>query len=108
MISRRALVWGGLLSAQGGCSMETTYKDVSHEKQYEHLVGSQYRVIGTLFAYGVRKHSNAQVSHAVLQPPPGFAGPEVGFKHLIPVGTVLVVQKVFVTNRWPDPPLLIN
>lgn len=85
--------------------METTYTDVSHENQYKDQIGVQYRVVDTLFAYGVRKHSKANVTHVVLEPPPGFAGPEVGFKRQVPLGTVLIVQKIFMSNRWLDPPL---
>lgn len=88
--------------------METTYKDVSLENQYKEQIGAQYRVKDTLFAYGVRRNALADVTYVVLQPPPGFAGSEVEFKRLIPVGTILTVQKVFMTNRWFDPPLSLQ
>jgi len=91
-----------------GCGMQTTYEDVSAKEQYKGMVGTQYRVVATLYAYGIRKHSKADVEYVVLQPPPGFTGPEVGFKHPIPQGTILKIKRVLMTNRWFDPPLSLE
>lgn len=88
--------------------MQTTYEDVSAKDQYKGMVGSQHRVVATLYAYGIRKHSKADVEYVVLQPPPGFTGSEVGFKLLIPQGTIFKIDKVLMTNRWFDPPLSLQ
>ena len=88
--------------------MQTIYEDVSAKKEYIGLIGAEYRVVDKLYAYGIRKHSKADVDYVVLQPPPGFSGSEVGFKSLIPTGTIFKIVKVLRTNRWFDPPMSLE
>ncbi len=108
MLNRRNLFLIGVPLLSAGCGMQTTYEDVSEQKQYKSLVGQEYRVVASLDAYGVRRHSKGDVEQVVLQPPPGFTGPEVGFKRPIPLGTVLKITRVLMTNRWFDPPLTLE
>ena len=100
MPSRRNLLLMSMPLLAGGCGMQTTYEDVSEQKQYKSLIGLEYRV--------VRRHSKADVEYVVLQPPPGLTGSEVGFKRLIPQGTILKIKRVLMTNRWFDPPLSLE
>lgn len=108
MPSRRNLLLMSMPLLAGGCGMQTMYEDVSEQKQYKSLIGLEYRVVAGLYAYGVRRHSKADVEYVVLQPPPGFTGSEVGFKRLIPQGTILKIKRVLMTNRWFDPPLSLE
>ena len=83
------------------CS-ETTFNDVSSKSGYRELVGTSYTVIGSLDAYGIRKHSQAAAEYATLIPTPGIAGSEVGFRIPIAVGTKMTVTRVYETNRFFD------
>lgn len=108
LISRRAIMVLSALSPIAACGYKRTYEDVSSKPQYKPMVGSAYKVVGTLYAHGILKHSKAPVDSVVLVPPPGFMGSEVGFKFAIKEGTVFKVRKVLLTNRIFDPPLTLD
>jgi hypothetical protein len=84
------------------CSDEKR-RDVSTDAKFEGLVGMEYEVIGPIDAYGIRQHSGAPVEYVTLMPPPGIAGSYVGFRVPLQPGSTVVVQRVYDTNRWPDP-----
>jgi hypothetical protein len=90
-----------LIGALSGC-MEVKLTDVSNKPKNKHLIGTQYRIIGNLDAYGIRKHSRAPVDYITLVPPPGFDGYEVDFCVRLEHGSVITVAKVMKTNRWLD------
>lgn len=108
LISRRAMMVISALSPIAACGYKRTYEDVSSKPQYKPIVGSAYKVVGTLYAHGIRKHSKAPVDSVVLVPPPGFMGSEVGFRITVKEGTVFKVRKVLLTNRVFDPPLTLD
>ena len=93
-----------LLSFLGlfGCSDESRV-DVSQQPEFRDIVGTKYEVIGSVDAYGLRRHSQAAVEYVTLIPPPGIEGPEVGFRIPLQVGSKLTVQKVIKTGRVFDP-----
>jgi hypothetical protein len=84
------------------CGTETR-TDVSEQSSFKHLVGEEYEIVGTVIAYGLREHSAAPVDYVTLIPPPGIGGSQVGFRISVQPGSRVVVQRVFKTNRWPDP-----
>ena len=108
LISRRAIVVLGTLSPIAACGLKTTYEDVTSKPQYSPIVGSTYKVVGMVYAYGIRQHSKAPVDYVVLVPPPGFMGTKVGFKMPLKEGTVFKVRTVYMTNRVFDPPLTLD
>lgn len=85
-----------------GCSGEKL-KDVSDDPKIKPFVGSQYEVVGLVYAYGIREHSKAPVDLITLIPPPGIEGSEVGFRTPVRVGSRITVLKVLKTNRVLDP-----
>jgi hypothetical protein len=91
-----------VLSALLGCT-EKIVEDVNHRAEYKEFVGSRYEVIGTVVAYGIKMNLNQGVEYMTLIPPPGIAGPEVGFEVAIKVGSKIRILNVVKTNRWPDP-----
>lgn len=95
-----AMVLLGLLTS--ACSEEKR-TDVSTQAKFKNFVGTEYEVIGPIEAYGIRRHSGAPVEYVTLMPPPGIAGSYVGFRVPLQPGSAVVVQRVYDTNRWPDP-----
>lgn len=92
----------GALGALSACS-EERLTDVSQQPEFKRAVGATYEVVGTVHAYGIRRHSAAEVEYITLIPPPGVDGPEVGFRVLVEAGSRLTVRKVLKTNRLFDP-----
>jgi hypothetical protein len=98
LLSGFLLAFAAMLLACG----ETTMYDVSNKPDYREMVGTTYTVIGSLAAYGIRKHSRADVEYVTLIPEPGIAGSEVGFRTPIAIGTTVTVIRVYKTNRLID------
>lgn len=99
-----------IISALGSllaCSSEMLLDDVSEDSRFRPIIGTQYEVVSAIQGYGIRKHSKARVDYITLIPPPGIAGSEVGFRLLVTPGTKITVIKVFKTNRWIDPDILL-
>jgi hypothetical protein len=90
--------FSGVLAA---CS-EVTLTDVSDKAKYKDLVGERYEVVGVVDAYGIRKHSKAEVEYITIVPRPGFKGPEVGFRTRVEPGSTITILKVVKTNRILD------
>ena len=91
-----------LVTLTSACSDETR-REVSNQARYKNLLGEEYEVIGPIEAYGIRQHSSAPVDYVTLIPPPGIAGSYVGFRVSLQSGSTVVIQRVYDTNRWPDP-----
>lgn len=98
LLSGFLLAFAAMLLACG----ETTMYDVSNKPDYREMVGATYTVIGSLAAYGIRKHSRADVEYVTLIPEPGITGSEVGFRTPIAIGTTVTVIRVYKTNRLID------
>jgi hypothetical protein len=92
------LFFSAMLSA---CS-DVTLTDASEDAAHRRLIGERYEVIGVVDAYGIRRHSKADVEYITLVPRPGFKGPEVGFKVRVDPGSVVRIDRVVKTNRWFD------
>jgi hypothetical protein len=86
-----------------GCDLEAKHEDVSEEPRSKAAVGVRYEVVGTVDAYGIRRHSKAPVDYITLIPPPGIGGSEVGFQIPVRPGSTIRVAKVVRTNRLFDP-----
>lgn len=96
------------LATLPACSWEQRLDDVSNEPKFKNLVGTRYLVVRPVDAYGIRKHSGAAVDYITLIPPPGIAGPEVGFQTPVQTGSTLTIVKVYRSNRWPDPDMTLG
>jgi len=86
-----------------------TYRedDVSNHPQARELIGTKYKVVHDIRAYGVRPHSGAEAEYIVITAPPGFTGPEVAFEDTVHAGAELTVLKVLKTNRLLDDPYTV-
>lgn len=82
---------------------EEKFKDVSDDPDIRPIVGSQYEIVGPVYAYGIRNHSKAPIDLITLIPPPGIEGSEVGFKVPVQLGSRVTILKVLRTNRILDP-----
>lgn len=91
-----------------GLSIDLKLTDVSERPENRKEIGIRYEVIGRVDAYGIRPHSQAQVEYVTLIPPPGIAGPEVGFRAPVVAGSQVLITKVLKTNRWPDPAMTLE
>ena len=94
-----------VLGALLACS-EERLKDVSDEPAFKPVIGTQYEIVGAIDAYGIRQHSGAKVDYITLIPPPGIAGPEVGFIIPIKPGSSFTVTRVLRNNSWIDSDIL--
>lgn len=75
------------------------YEDVSEQPTFKPIVGSAYKIIGVVEAYGVRKHSKATIERIILMPPSaGLGGLQFVFIGKLKLGTHVVVKKVLLTN----------
>jgi hypothetical protein len=68
-----------LLGAFSGCSMELALTDVSDKPKNKALIGTQYEVVGDVYAYGIRGRPRGEVEYITLIAPPGFTGWERAF-----------------------------
>jgi hypothetical protein len=99
LFSISSVIFTLMLSACG----EIKYVDVSTKPGYRDLSGATYTVVGAVSAYGIRKHSKAEIEYITLIPPPGIGGSQIGFQIPITVGSTLTVMNVYETNRIFDP-----
>jgi len=76
--------------------------DVSNEEVYANLLGTQFRTQHELIAIGVTLDRNykKQIDYIKLVMPPGFSGPEVVEKGVLPKGSVLKVTAVIKADSW--------
>lgn len=89
------------IGALSGCS-EVELTDVSKTPAAKALICEQYEIVGDVDAYGIRKHSKAEVDYVTLIPPPGIAGYEVGFRIPLHRGSIVTITNVLRTNYWFD------
>lgn len=81
------------------CSDWETFEDVSSRPNYQKIVGSQYEVIGSVTAFGIRKTTTAQASYITLLPNSYITGWEVAFDLRIEPTSKIIVKKVLASNR---------
>ncbi|MBQ5949339.1 hypothetical protein [Massilia sp. ST3] len=98
----RLIIAAAATISLSGCSDWETLEDVSKQRAYKHLVGSKYEIIGTVDAYGIRKHPDQAVEYMILLPRPGIAGWEVAYDVPLRAGTIVTIVEVYDSNRWPD------
>jgi len=92
------LIW---LAVFTGCT-EPTLVELSLSSQYGQIVGSEYRIIAPVDAYGIYENLDKRViSYITLIPGVGISGPEVAFKKRIAEG-----QKIVVLSAWQERKLL--
>ena len=79
-----------------GCSMQATYKDVSSEPAYRSLIGREIYVPSELLLHTVSLDRNEakRVGLCSVTPSPGFDGPEVISRHVLPAGTTFRIMSV--------------
>ena len=94
----RLPVLAAVALALSGCSSRIEYTDVSGDPEYAPIVGTRYEVVGNLTAYGVRRDYGGPVGWVTAKTAPGFDGPEAGFRHWVPPGTMLTVRRVLDSN----------
>jgi len=76
--------------------------DVSGQIQYAPVLGKRFRTQSDLVAIGytVDRNYKKQIDYIALVKPPGFSGPEVVAKGLLPKGSVLEVTAVLKADSW--------
>ena len=86
-------VMGALLLS--GC-IKASYEDVSKDVRYSSLVGHKYRFEEDLIIHGVFGYptDDKAVDFYVVTDKPGFGGPEVVSRGLLPAGTMVRIEKV--------------
>jgi hypothetical protein len=94
-----------LLAGLAAC----TYRedDVSDHRQARSLIGTKYKIVQDIRAYGVRPHSRADAEYVVITAPPGFSGPEVAFEETVHAGAEITVLRVLKTNNLLDNPYIL-
>lgn len=76
--------------------------DVSGQTQYGSVLGKRFRTQHDLVAIGYTMDRNykKQIDYIALVKPPGFSGPEVVTKGLLPKGSVLEVTTALKADSW--------
>ena len=77
-----------------GCSEK--YEDASAEGDYSTLIGQELETRDEMLIHGVTidKDNNKEVSYFSVTPRPGFDGPEVVTRSILPAGTRFQVERV--------------
>ena len=74
-----------------GCST----RDVSGEPAFAKVIDDEYRIVGDVDAYGIKKDLNdREAAFVELIPPPGISGPEVVFKKRLTKGQTFRIRSV--------------
>lgn len=76
--------------------------EVSRQNQYASVLGKRFITLRDLVAIGytVDRNYKKQIDYIALKNPPGFSGPEVVAKSLLPKGAVLEVTAVLKADSW--------
>jgi hypothetical protein len=79
-----------------GCGDER-FEDLSRDPGFGAWIGTDYRVVGTIRAYGImdRELPENGVKFIYLMPVPGIGGPEVIFNEPVEIGSVVHIRGVF-------------
>ena len=78
------------------------YLDVSGQNIYAHVLGKRFQTQRELVAIGytMARNNKKQIDYIALVTPPGFSGPEVVAKGLLPKGSVLEVDAILKADSW--------
>ena len=95
MIAIRLVTAAAVALVLSGCGM-VSFEDVSSEPTYKPLIGRQLQAPSELMLFGVTRDRNyaKRVDICVLTPRPGFDGPEVVTRAVLPAGTTFTVLSV--------------
>ena len=76
--------------------------DVSTQNQYAPVLGKRFSTLRDLVAIGytVDRNYKKQIDYIALTKPPGFSGPEVVAKGILPKGSILEVTAVLKADSW--------
>jgi len=86
----RLCVVAAFAGAIGGCSSS----DISSEPLVAPMVGRQYRIIGDVYAYGIKAKLADQEASFISLVPRALTGPEVAFQRRLPIGQVFRIRAV--------------
>jgi hypothetical protein len=90
-----------LLTILGGCAKPA---DLTLTNPYAQIVGTEYRIVAAVDAYGIYEDLDKKViSYITLIPGVGIGGPEVAFKKRIAKG-----QKIKILSAFRDRKFLYN
>jgi hypothetical protein len=78
-----------------GCGM-SEYEDISSDPRYHPLIGQQLEATSELYLHAVTLDRNyaKRVDACSITIPPGFSGPEVIYRHTLPVGSTFHILSV--------------
>ncbi|MDH5444767.1 MAG: hypothetical protein OEY52_04370 [Gammaproteobacteria bacterium] len=76
--------------------------DVSNHAQYAPIVGKRFRTQHELMAIGytIDRNYKKKVDYIFLVKPPGFSGPEVVAKGMLPKDSILEVTAILKADSW--------
>ena len=96
MIANRILQIAMAAVLLSGCGVMAEYEDVSSEPTYRSLIGRELRAPSELLLHAVTLDRNyaKRVDLCSITPRPGFAGPEVVMRRVLPAGTTFRVLRV--------------
>ena len=78
------------------CYSKGEYKDISDSLEYAELVGGRFEVLVPLVMHGVtfERDYGEVVDEFIVTIEPGFGGPEVLMRKILPVGSIVSIEKV--------------
>lgn len=100
MPNKGCLLILGALFTLSACS--ETLDDVSSRAEYKQVIGTSYKVVGKLEAYGIGQNPHQRIDYVKLMPVYGYTGWEVGFNLQVKPGSKITVTHVYHSNRWFD------
>lgn len=90
-----------LLTVLSGCTKPI---DLTLTNPYAQIVGTEYRIVAEVDAYGIYEDLDKKViSYITLIPGVGIGGPEVAFRKRIAKG-----QKIKISSAWRERKFLYN
>jgi hypothetical protein len=96
MIANRIIQMALATLFLSGCGVMAEYEDVSTEQTYRSLIGRELRATSELLLHAVTLDRNyaKRVDLCSITPRPGFDGPEVVMRRVLPAGTNFRVLRV--------------
>ncbi len=71
-----------------------SYRDISYDAEYVHVVGEKYRTLEEFFIYGYSKDSNYETVDGYVIINEGIGGREILTKDPFPIGSVILVKRI--------------
>jgi hypothetical protein len=82
------------LAVLGGVAGACAPRDISREPLFVDMVGRQYRIIGDVYAYGIKAELADKEASFISLVPRAVTGPEVAFQRRLPIGQVFRIRAV--------------